>query len=216
MLEELIENRCSTRKYQDKQIPKDILMKILKAGYLAPSWMNSQPWKFILVQNQETKALLSELAGFQPHVKTAPSVVVAIADKNAWKKEEFSKVLKARGMQDEGIEKVLSVPMFYPVLLGENMVLARCLEQVTYAISYMMLQAQELGVSSCVIGAIHNQATIEDSELTEKANKILNLDKDEIIITMLTLGYSAQEKPQKIRKDINSIIHFEKVGQNIG
>ena len=55
MLLELIKNRKSIRDYQNKKIPNSDLKKILEAGYYAPSWMNSQPWKFILVENQENK-----------------------------------------------------------------------------------------------------------------------------------------------------------------
>ena len=69
MLLDLIKERKSVREYQDKKIPNEDLKKILQAGYLAPSWMNSQPWKFILVENQETKDLSSELSSKQHHVK---------------------------------------------------------------------------------------------------------------------------------------------------
>jgi len=58
MLFDLIKERKSVREYLDKDIPMEDLKKIMTAGYLAPSWMNSQPWKFILVKNQETKNLI--------------------------------------------------------------------------------------------------------------------------------------------------------------
>jgi len=213
MLEELIKTRKSVRQYLDKKIPDEDLNKILKAGYLAPSWMNSQPWKFILVQNQDTKNLLSELSGFQAHVKNASALVVCIADKNGWSKEEFGKVLAARGIEEAGREKIFNIPMFYPVLLGQDKVLLRSVEQVTYAVSYMMLQAKELGIDSCIIGAIQNEATvIKNPELVERVNKTLNLKEGQVIITIMTLGYSAdQSETVKLRKDYNEVVHFEKL-----
>lgn len=213
MLEELIKTRKSVRQYLDKKIPMDILEKILKAGYLAPSWMNSQPWKFILVQNQDTKNLLCELSGNQPHVKNAAALVVCVADKNGWSKEEFGAVLLGRGIGEEGREKIFNIPMFYPKLLGDEKVLLRSVEQVTYAVSYMMLQAKELGVDSCIIGAIQNEATvIKNPELVEKVNKTLNLKKDQVIITIMTLGYSSDTtETVKLRKDYNEVVHFEKL-----
>lgn len=213
MLLDLIENRQSIRNYSDKNIPKEDLKKILRAGYLAPSWMNSQPWKFILIQNEETKTLLSQLAQNQPHVKSANAVIVCIADKNAWKRETFGKVLAARGVSETGIDKILSIPMFYPVLLGEDKVLLRTVEQVTYAVSYMMLEAKDLGIDSCIIGAISNEATIMQNDIVSKVNEKLNLKQGEVIITMITLGYKKEEeKPNKIRKDFDEIVHFEKIG----
>ena len=217
MLLDLIKERKSVREYQDKKIPKEDLKKILQAGYLAPSWMNSQPWKFILVENEETKDFLCELSSNQPHVKNAAAIIVCIADKNGWSKEEFGEVLKKRGMNEAGIEKIFSIPMLYPALLGEERILMRSVEQVTYAISYMMLEAKELGIDSCIIGAIQNEATvIKNEELTKKVNEKLNLSKDDVIITMITLGYAKEEtETQKQRKDFNKVVYYEHIGQNI-
>lgn len=212
MLLDLIEERKSIRQYLDKEISNEDLNKILKAGYLAPSWMNSQPWKFIVVKNNETKDLLSQLSGYQPHVKNAPVVIVFIADKNGWSKEEFSKVLSNNGLAESAIEKILTKPMLYPSLLGDDKVLLRSVEQVTYAVSYMMLEAKELGIDSCVIGAISNEATVIKEEIFNKVNEVLNLSKDDVLITMLTLGYAKEkEKTNKIRKDYNKIVYFEKL-----
>ncbi|MBQ7287016.1 MAG: nitroreductase family protein [Candidatus Gastranaerophilales bacterium] len=217
MLLELIQNRKSVREYQDKKIPHSDLKKILEAGYLAPSWMNSQPWKFILVENQQTKDLLCELSSNQPHVKNAAALVVCIADKNGWSKEEFGEVLAARGIGESGREKIFNIPMFYPVLLGDDKVLMRSVEQVTYAVSYMMLEAKELGIDSCIIGALQNEATvIKNPELVQKVNEKLNLTKDDVIITIMTLGYALEETPtQKQRKDFNKVVHYETVGQKL-
>lgn len=214
---ELMQTRKSIRRYDDKKILKEDLEKILKAGHLAPSWMNSQPWKFIAVQNKRTKELLSELSNFQPHVKNAAAVIVCVADKNAWGRKDFGEVLKKRGMTNDGIDKIFSVPMFYPPLLGDKTVLMRCLEQVTYASAFMLLEARSLGIDSCITGAVNNEATLnsdellEKKELIEKVNKVLNLKEGEIIVTMLTLGYSTQkDETPKQRKDFSKVAFFEK------
>lgn len=213
MLLDLIKNRKSVRDYKDKKIEHEKLMQILEAGHLAPSWMNSQPWKFICVENQETKDLLCELSGNQPHVKNAPALIVCVADKNGWSKEEFGAVLKARGIKDEGIEKIFNIPMFYPPAINDCATLLRTVEQVTYAVSYMMLCAYELGIDSCIIGAIQNEATIiKNEELVKKVNEKLNLSKDNVIITIITLGYASTNEPtNKQRKDFNKVVYFEKI-----
>lgn len=213
MLLDLIKNRKSVREYLDKKIPHEDLLKILQTGYYAPSWMNSQPWKFIAVENQETKDLLCELSGNQPHVKNAAAVIVCIADKNGWSKEEFGAVLAARGIGEKGIEKIFSIPIFYPPLLGDDKTLLRSVEQVTYAVSYMMLEAKELGIDSCIIGAIQNEATvIKNPQLVQNVNEKLNLKSDDVIITMITLGYAKEETlGEKQRKDFDKVVFFEKV-----
>ena len=59
---DLIQTRKSVRQYSDKHISDEDLRKVLEAGRLAPSWMNVQSWKFIVVKSQENKDILSKLA----------------------------------------------------------------------------------------------------------------------------------------------------------
>lgn len=49
----VIANRYSCRDYQDKMIPNDILRAIAEAAIQAPSAVNRQPWRVIVVKNKE-------------------------------------------------------------------------------------------------------------------------------------------------------------------
>lgn len=209
---DLIENRKSVRKYQERHIPNEVIKQVLDAGRLAPSWINVQPWHFIVVR--KNKELLSELSNNQPHVRYADAVIVCVADTGAWKKERFSEVLKKRGMQDGGIESLMQLPALYPPLLGPQTTLLRTVEQVTYAIAYMTLEAQRLGLGSCVIGALGNEVTQILPELSQKVKNELNLNDEQCLIAMLTLGYPDDNKESvKIRKDFDEVVSEEKIGQ---
>ena len=50
-----IENRRSIRKYQNRIVEKEKIMKILESARLAPSGSNTQPWNFIIVESEKTK-----------------------------------------------------------------------------------------------------------------------------------------------------------------
>lgn len=210
---DIIETRKSVRKYLDKEIPNDVLRQILEAGRLAPSWMNSQPWKFIVVKNQETKNLLSKLSSNQPHVRYANAVIVCVADNNAWSKEEFGKILKEKGIKDEAIDNIMTMQALYPPLLGKEITLLRSVEQVTYATAYMTLEAERLGVACCVIGALGNEVTKVLPEVYKEVKEKLGLDENQCIISMLTLGYEAEKQPtNKLRKSFDEVISLEKLG----
>ena len=58
MLLEEIKTRKSVRSYSEQKISDDILNEILEAGRLAPSWVNVQPWKFIVIRDEKTKELI--------------------------------------------------------------------------------------------------------------------------------------------------------------
>ena len=51
---DIIKGRRSVRRFKDKEIPKEDLLKILEAGIWAPSGSNIQPWEFILVIGDDT------------------------------------------------------------------------------------------------------------------------------------------------------------------
>ncbi len=51
----LVKERQSDRKYSDRPVEKEKLMRCLEAARLAPSACNSQPWTFIVVDDPELK-----------------------------------------------------------------------------------------------------------------------------------------------------------------
>lgn len=67
-----IANRRSIRKFSQKDIPAELIEKILACGMQAPSAKNRQPWKFIVVTNKEKPAMLcAMLAGIDHEEKKA-------------------------------------------------------------------------------------------------------------------------------------------------
>ena len=194
----LISNRKSVRKYSDKHIPDEDLRKILEAGRLAPSWMNVQSWKFILIKSQENKDLLSQLSIGQQQVKNADALFVCIADTNAWEEAKITHIKN---------------PALNPALQCENGILIRSMEQVIYPISYMMLTAESLGISSCIIGAMGSEITKIEQEIYSQVKEKLNIQNGQILSTIITLGYDANpSETVKQRKDFDNVISLEKIG----
>jgi nitroreductase len=75
-------SRRSIRKYQDKSIPKEMLMDLLQAAMAAPSAVARDPWHFIIVQERET---LEKLATILPHgrmLRRAAAGLVVCGDIN--------------------------------------------------------------------------------------------------------------------------------------
>ncbi|MCQ2753900.1 MAG: nitroreductase family protein [bacterium] len=195
---ELISSRKSVRKYTEEHIPDEDLRKILEAGRLAPSWMNVQSWKFVLIKSQEHKDLLSELSIGQQQVKTADALIVCVADTSAWESAGIS------NMQN---------PALNPALQRKDGLLIRTMEQVIYPTAYMMLEAHSLGVSSCIIGALGSEITEILPEVYAKVKQELNLNDKQIIAGIITLGYDAAPSPaNKVRKAFDDVVSLEKIG----
>ena len=207
-----IKSRQSVIKYSDKPISDEVLNNILEAGRLAPSWVNVQPWKFIVVKSQTTKDLLAEAAGRQAQVKNAQIVICCIADLDDWSKTKFGKVLAQKGLDEATCENIVSSNLLNPSNLGEYEALLRSVEQLTYAVSYMTLEAEEQGVGCCIVGAMANELTKSNSDAAQKIKDSLGLNNKQVLVELLTLGYDANPKPaKKFRKEAKDIIFYEKI-----
>jgi len=214
MVMQQISNRFTTRSFADKAIPEDTIKEILKAGLLAPSWINTQPWHFIVVTNPRNKALLSQLAHGQKHVENAPVVVICCGDKSAWEKENFRKTMEERGFAKDRIDILLNNSVYNPSLISEQSVLARTLEQLTYAVSYMTLEAQNQGVESCVVGAIGNDFNGSVPEVYDLVRKTFELPDELSVMSLLLLGYPQENPPElpRIRKPFEEKVSFRLFG----
>jgi len=77
----LIKSRRSIRKYKEK-IPSDKeIKKILEAGRWAPSGLNNQPWRFLVIKEKEIK---EKIAGFSKYgyiIKNTGVIIVVFLDK---------------------------------------------------------------------------------------------------------------------------------------
>jgi nitroreductase len=59
-LMEIIKERRSIRKYEDKAVPANVLNEILEAIRWAPSWANTQCWEVVVVADPDQKARLQD------------------------------------------------------------------------------------------------------------------------------------------------------------
>jgi nitroreductase len=125
----LIEKRQSDRKYIDKPVEKEKLMRCLEAARLAPSASNSQPWTFIVADNNDlvkklAKAARGPLGSFNNFVKQAPVIVTIVLER--------PKVITEMGMKVKNKE--------WPLM------------DIGIAAEHFCLQAAEEGLGSCMLG----------------------------------------------------------------
>ena len=75
----LLYERGSVRGYQDREIPEEILDKVLTAGIHAPTAGNLQPYSIIKITNKETNKKLAGMMG-QRFVGEAPVNLIFCID----------------------------------------------------------------------------------------------------------------------------------------
>lgn len=78
---QVLEGRQSVRSFNtEREVPSEIVTRLLEAAIRAPSAGNCQPWYFFVVRNQGTKRALAEAALNQWFLSEAPVVMVVCAE----------------------------------------------------------------------------------------------------------------------------------------
>jgi len=161
-----IKNRRSIREFQKKEIPGEIIEKLIEAIIWAPSAGNLQSRKFYFVFNEKIKKELVEAASGQDFIAQAPLVVV--------------------GCTDERI----------PLRYGERGKNLYSICDVSASIQNLVLEATELGLGTCWVGAFDE----------EEVSKILNLPKNLRPVAIIPVGYSAEKPSPPERKKVEEVI----------
>jgi nitroreductase len=74
---DVIRQRRSVRIFRKDPVPEESLLRVLEAARLSPSGKNLQPWKFIVVQDNDLKKKLAKASNTQDFIADAPIIIVA-------------------------------------------------------------------------------------------------------------------------------------------
>jgi len=184
-VQEAIKFRRAIRKYKTTPVDDKTIELVLEAARWAPSWTNTQCWKFIVVRDNKVKAelantLFSVEKGGPPDgnpafgaISNAPVVIVACAKlgKSGYYREEPA--------TDKG-----DWFMFDVALAMQNLVLA----------------AHALG-----LGTVH--VALMDAK---KAASVLQVPAGFCVVEMTPLGYPDQEPKPRPRKELSEIVSYER------
>ena len=124
---ELAKKRQSDRKYKDQAVEREKLIQCLETARISPSANNSQPWKFIVVDDFEKKEQIAECSiglGMNKFTHQCPVIVAVVLEKQNFMSTIGSMIKnKDYSLFDIGI-----------------------------AVNQFCLQAADLGLGTCIIG----------------------------------------------------------------
>jgi nitroreductase len=195
---EAVKKRRSIRRFQQRKVEEEKVEKVLEAARLAPSWGNVQPWRFIIVEEEERRKELAKIVR-QRQIERAPLLIACCGDLHAW--DEFPKRIEELNPGNpEAVEKVKNDPLINPKLVSKEMVLKRTNEQVIFAVQNMVLTATSLGLGSCIIGG---RLPMDDVE------KFLRLPEGMVVVCLLTLGYPDEQPEERPRLEMERLVRRE-------
>jgi len=80
---EAIKTRRSIRRFKEEKIPPHVLREVLEAGRWAPSSKNSQPWRFIVIADEDLKRRVANATTAGKFLAKAPLGIAVAVDTRA-------------------------------------------------------------------------------------------------------------------------------------
>jgi nitroreductase len=164
---DLLMRRRSIRDFEDRDVPLELVRKVIKDSCLAPSSGNGQPWRFIIIRNREWIQRLSDESkkNFLSYLDKNPDASI--------KKYETA-------LTKKGFNVFYNASCLVFILGPKNIqsVYVDC----TLAACYFMFSAVAMGLGTCWVGLGSN---IRDPEI----RKAIGIPEDCQIVAPIIVGY---------------------------
>ncbi|MDO9514891.1 MAG: nitroreductase family protein [Syntrophales bacterium] len=210
-LSELTKTRRSIRRFEDKPVPEDLLLKALELATWAPNGGNQQPWRFLIVSDKDLIRKMAdavkaktELMASWPEAKQfeetvarwrkssdffrgAPVCIVVLMGKYS---SIADQILQARGEKDPVAREIRSSRE-----TGKS-----SLQSVAAAVSYLCLFLHYLGLGTTwMSGPVQAKGEIE---------QLLDVSPEWDFVDLIPVGYPAGESRTPPRKPIEEAVQF--------
>lgn len=179
-----MQKRRSVRSYKTDRVSRDMISTIIEAGNQAPSAMNSQPWRFVVVEDKEVKRKLLQAA-----LPNARKILEQVKEINPLR---YELIMKRYNELEDPI--YYSAPAIIFVIGSGRYADHSC----PLACENMMLAAYSLGLGSCWVG--FGAMVADDKDIT----KLLEMKDDEKIFGPILVGYPSEypDPPEKKAAEI--------------
>ena len=199
--DELMKDRHSARDFQSKEIPEEILKKIITISLDSPSWCNSQPWKVYVVTGKPLEEIKKEwIAKNEEKIKgyadLQPVHRTEFSERCQKNMEEEFKLIKEQTKDPEMTSfwrkniECFNAPAVVYLALHKGHSKWSCYDLGGFGMA-LMLAAKDLGVDSVV--------AYELVKYPDVLRKYVKIPDDEDIAVGIALGYENDDIVNKFR-----------------
>lgn len=187
------------RKISDKEI-----REILEAGRKSPSSFGMEPWKFLVITNEELKSKIRPHCWNQPQITSCSHLVVILAAIESVRPESgvVEKRFSRREMSKEQLDfytDKYSTHLSKTLSSDEN-ILCWTARQTYIAAANMMTCAATLGIDSCPIEGFDK----------DDVERVLELDVSKYQLSLiLPFGYRVNAQSSQLRLPFEEVVEFK-------
>ncbi len=190
---EVIKKRRSVRRFKDTPVPNKIINALIESAQLAPSGGNGQGWLFGVATDSKIIRQLSQAAGRQEWIATAPLVIALCAELDeelrGLTEDDFSLAVNKERFTPEFIKYLQD----YPDQRAVSLLFNNSVPMIPG--EHIFLTAVNYGLSACWVGFLD----------VKKASYILNLPNNYACLFLMPIGYRDEEPGPIERKKIPDI-----------
>ena len=210
---EAMVNRRSVRKYQDKEVPDELLVEAFEAARFAPSGGNFQGWKFLVIKNKEVINKLADAHQKKMDIITTWPEAQEFGDAPAKYRQRAvffrhaSVVIAAIGGQYQSItDKILALrkgdePFVREIVENRSCAPTR-VEQIGGIVAYLLLIFHSMGLGACwMTGPLIAKREMEE---------ILQISGEWDLMALVPVGYPAETPECKGKKTVEELVGFIK------
>ncbi|TLP35183.1 NAD(P)H-dependent oxidoreductase [Arcobacter arenosus] len=188
---------------ENKKVSDEDMNFILEVGRKSPSSFGMEPWKFLVITNEELKAKIRPFCWDQPQITTCSHLVIILAAiENV--KPESGEPMRKFGRRDMPQEKLDFYEGIYSshlkdVLSSDENVYSWTARQTYIAMGNMMTAAAVKGIDTCPIEGFEK----------ENVEKVLGLDTTKYQVScVLPFGYRINPQSEQLREKLEDVVEF--------
>ncbi len=206
-LENLIKTRRSIRRWQNRGIPEEVLLKAVELATWAPNGGNQQNWRFYIIESPDTVRRIADavqastdLIASWPESKTT-STTLGLTRTPVFFREAPAAIAIAAARYQSPVDLVLearekSDPRAAQMRRWRNIADSR-IQSVASAISHLLLVLHQMG-----LGAVWMTGPMQAKEEIER---ILEVPSNLDLVAFIPVGYPDETPETRDRKPVNEV-----------
>ncbi|MBL7175977.1 MAG: nitroreductase family protein [Desulfobacteraceae bacterium] len=210
---DVITSRKSIRRYRPDTIPDEMIDKILEAARWAPTGENYQPWRLIVIRDQETRNRIGDLAKLGSGSRMTAWYCMGEMQKrfegikDPEKRDRILKFMYSGEVSEFAKQAPLVIAVIGSLMEGSVDVpydLSACIEN-------MLLEAHSLGLGACWV-----HGPVASTRDAKKFKEILGIPTgmgEYKVIAYVAIGWPAEDrKHPRPKKSLEEIVYWESFG----
>lgn len=202
-LAEAITSRKSVKEFDSTvKIPHEEMLEMIKLATEAPSSVNLQPWRFVIVESDEAKASIKNLVRFNTRqLETSSAFILVLSDNKHVEDIDriFGKNVERGYMPPEVMTTNVAALKGALTNAPESFIKLQGMMDASLAAMQLMLIAKDHGYDTNPIGGFERDEVMD----------ALSIDKERYVPVMfIAIGKGTKEPHNSSRHEVEEIVSF--------